>query len=286
MIFQPPPSIPVYDPFKVGNFRWTEPFLWIGIITAAAFALFLLIDYVKTNKKAHLLWCISLAGLSAIFYECMTMTQGSRGGIDYQGNWRIIIWLNFESIEMVFVSTLMLIIPGLIATGLVYETMEDKKLGDYFLYFTLVMDVIVMILIMVASNGLIKEAPSPGLAPNSDSIDTFPVAFIAQLILQVPALLAIIILPIMKNKEQKAGYLLALAGILMLVMTILLVTVGFGTLDDKTFMDVAFAEGDLVDIVLGLYPFIMLGAVLCLVFGMLMPEKWGFSIPGIEFEER
>lgn len=287
MILQPPPAVETYNPFEVGNYRWAEMSLWIVLLFAAIFALFLLIDYVKTNKKTHLLWSIAVFGLAMTCYLVITQNFGSRGGIDYQGDWSILVWLNYQSTQTIILNLVMVIIPGLIATGLLYETLEDKKIGDKFLYFTLVMDVVVMITMMVASNGLIRGADTDPLAGVNDPIDTYPVAFIAMAIAQVPALLAIIILPIMKNKEEKGGYLLSIGAVLMLVLVLLLLVVGFGTIfDDGTFIDTAFAEYDFVDMVFALYPFFMAGIVLLFVFGMIMPEKWGFSVPGIDFEKR
>jgi hypothetical protein len=284
-----------YDPFAVGNYRWTEMSMWIIGIIAATIALFLIIDYAKTNKKTHLLWSIAMVGLGLTFYMVITHTLSSRGEVLYQGNWRFLVWGDYESTQMVITSLLMVIVPGLIATGLLYETLDDQKMGDRFLYFTLIMDVVVMITMMVAGNGLIQETLNPGLVENTDPIDTFPVAFIALAITQVPALLAIIILPIMKNKEEKGGYLLSIGALLMLVINALLLVVGFvatTVLDSRTmeevgtFMGTAFAAGDLVDLVFAMYPFFMAVIVLCFAFGMIMSEKWGFSVPGIDFEKR
>ena len=287
MILQPPPAVELYDPFKSGNFRWTEMSMWIIGIIAATIALFLIIDYAKTNKKTHLLWSIAMVGLGLTFYMVITHTLSSRGEVEYQGNWRFLVWGDYESTQMIITSLLMVIVPGLIATGLLYETSEDRKTGDMFLYFTLVMDVVVMITMMVAGNGLITDTLNPGQIPNPDPINIFPVAFVALAITQVPALLAIIILPIIKNKEEKGGYLLSIGALLMLVINVLLLVVGFGTNQDEgTFMGTAFAAGDLVDLVFAMYPFFMAAVVMCFAFGMIMPEKWGFSVPGIDFEKR
>lgn len=261
----------LFNPFELGNYRWSEMLIWITMVIALAFAVLLFVDYLNNRNKAHLLWSVALAAIFAVLNMAQmyaNTTSGGRGSptiFNFTGDYAILIWPDFGSIPYVIINTLMLMTPGLIAAGLLYATFDDKKFGDLTLMFNGIMVPIIIVFMCDPTNG--ANEMMPGLA------------ILAGLVLQVPMFLAIIVLPIMRNQDEKEGFLISIAGLIMLVFSILFAYIALGT-------DVSQLEGGFIDVVFMIYPFVIMAVVIFLAFGFLIPKKWAFSIPGVEFEER
>ncbi|MHA1932307.1 MAG: hypothetical protein ACW96X_07180 [Promethearchaeota archaeon] len=152
------------------------------------------------------------------------------------------------------IAALAVLIPGGIAAGLFFAVFEDKtKLYGYiFLVFVLVMVVLV---------GIAKAAASPG--------QSYTV-----MAAHIPSSLSIILLPIYTTYKTKdtdwKALLLSIGGIIVSIAGLLLALFTIGAAD--------------IVLILTLLPIVLLLTAVFLAFGMLLPDKWGFAIPGIKKE--
>jgi hypothetical protein len=149
------------------------------------------------------------------------------------------------------VAALAVLIPGGIAAGLFFVVFEDKKLYGYiYLLFVIVMMVFI---------GITKAVDSPG-------------ASATVMVAHIPSSLAIILLPIyttFKTKETDwKALLMTIGGIIVSVAGVLLALFTVGAAD--------------IVLILTLLPYVLLLTALFLALGMLLPEKWSFSIPGFK----
>lgn len=262
----------LFNPFTVGNYRWSEMLFWITSIFILAFGVLLFVDYLNNRNKSHLLWSVAFTSIFAVIYNVLTYAHTTPGAtrtdptvFDFTGDYAQLLWPNMQAINYVIINTLMWMTPALIAAGLLYATFDNKKFGDMFLIFMGIMLPIIIILMVDTTNETNPDIPG--------------LAVLAVMILHVPSYLAIILLPILRNKDEKEGYLISVAGLILAVCSILFVVITLGT-------DISQLEGEFIDIVFMIYPFLIMAAVIFLAFGVLIPKKWSFSIPGVEFEER
>jgi hypothetical protein len=262
----------LFSPFELGNYRWSEMLLWITLVIAATFAVLLFADYLNRRNQTHLLYSVALTAIALGIYMIQmyanTTAGASRGDptiFNFTGDYTVLIWPDYQSIPYAIINTLMLIAPGLITAGLLYSTFDDKKFGDLTLIFNGIMIPITIVLFCDPSNGANELVPG--------------LAYLAQMVLQIPMYLGMIVLPILRNKDEKEGYLISITGLIMLVFSILYVVMALGT-------DVSRLEGGFIDIVFMIYPFFLMAVVIFLAFGFLIPKKWSFSISGVEFAER
>jgi hypothetical protein len=262
----------MYNAFEVGNFRWSEMLFWITLVFVLAFGLLLFVAYMNDRNQSHLLWSVAFFGIVAVIYNVLMYTNASSAGrgqptiVNYMGDYALLMWPDMQQIPYVIINALMYMTPGLIAAGLLLATFEDKKYGNLLLMFNGIMVPIIMVLMVDPTNGA-----------NAD-IGAF--ASLAVIILHTPSYLAIILLPILRNQEEKEGYLVSVAGLIMAVCGIIFVVMVFNP------YALSQLEGGFVDTFFMVYPFLMMGAIVFLAFGILIPKKWSFSIPGVEFAER
>ena len=152
------------------------------------------------------------------------------------------------------VAALAALIPGGIAAGLYFVVFEDKTKLYGYIY-------LLFILVMVVLIGITKAVGSPG-APAT------------VMVAHIPSGLSIILLPIYttyktKDTDWKAllitigGIIISIAGLLLAVFTLN--------------PDLA-----LLTLILTLLPILLLLSAIFFAFGMLLPEKWSFAIPGIK----
>ena len=155
------------------------------------------------------------------------------------------------------VAALAALIPGGIAAGLFFVIFEEKtKLYGYI--YTL------FVLVMVVLIGIAKVVDSPG-APAT------------VMIAHIPSGLSIILLPIYTTYKTKdtdwKALLMSIGGIVVSIAGLLLALFRIGP------GDIA-----LLTLILTLLPIILLLTAIFFAFGMLLPEKWAFAIPGIKKE--
>lgn len=114
---------------------------------------------------------------------------------------------------------------------------------------------------MVVLVGIAKAAVSPG-----DSTTV--------MIAHIPSSLSIILLPIYTTYKKKdtdwKALLMSIGGIIVSIAGVLLALFTIGAAD--------------IILILTLLPIVLLLTAVFLAFGMLLPEKWSFVIPGIKKE--
>ena len=154
------------------------------------------------------------------------------------------------------VSALAVLLPGGIAAGLYFAVFEDKTKIYGFIY--LIFSVVMVVLVFIA-----KDAGSSG-------------ASATVMVAHIPSSLSIILLPIYttfktKDTDWKAllvtigGLVVSLAGVLLAIYT------------SADTPDLA-----LLELIFMLLPWVLLLTAVFFAFGMLLPDKWGFSIPRIK----
>lgn len=260
MFFQPagPSLYPASPHSYVAN-----ALLWIVLIISVVFAFFLLVEYLNTKKIYHVLWAMAFIATFILYH---LVANNSTFGV-FQ-----------DSISAGFTVA----IPGLIAAGLMYAIWgREKQLLNRWSFAGLyLLGVVVMFIVTsIISLGNIKTAIEAALAdlgmPISD-IDHVPLILI--MVFNLINSAVIIGLPIystVKTKETSTkAYLMAVGGILYVIAGIFLALI-FAELDDAI---LAYFRNTLV--------YFLAGGTILYAFGMLYEEKWRFSIPGIEFEER
>lgn len=152
------------------------------------------------------------------------------------------------------VAALAALIPGGIAAGLYFVIFEDKTKLYGYIY-------LLFVLVMVVLIGITKAVGSPG-------------ASATVMIAHIPSSLSIILLPIYttyktKDTDWKAllmtigGIIISIAGLLLAIFTL-------------------NSDLALLTLILTLLPILLLLSAIFFAFGMLLPEKWSFAIPGIK----
>ncbi|MHA2399061.1 MAG: hypothetical protein ACXADU_09250 [Promethearchaeota archaeon] len=150
------------------------------------------------------------------------------------------------------IAALAALIPGGMAAGLYFVVFEDKSklIGYAYLAFVIVMVVLI---------GITKAVGSPG-------------ASATVMVAHIPSGLSIILLPIyttVKTKETDwKAYLLTIGGVVISIAGLLLALFTLGAAD--------------IVLILTLLPIILLITALFFALGTLLPEKWGYAIPGLK----
>ena len=123
VLFQPSSTPPT--PWDVGEQRYAETFLWIVAIIGIIWAFLLIMSYIQTRKRHHLLWGASFGIMWIAFHQ--VIASG-----DY-------------SIMLGPVMALMLgFIPGLLAAGLLMAVFDDKPIiGNLYALFALIMGILI-----------------------------------------------------------------------------------------------------------------------------------------------
>ena len=257
MVLFQPPSGPA-SPFDVGEQRFAETFIWIVAIIGIIWGFLLIVSYINTRKRHHLLWGASFSIMWIAFHQ--VIASG-----DY-------------SIMLGPVMALMLgFIPGLLAAGLLMAVFEQKIIGNLYALFALIMGILIALLKFDPFDWIADAAaldPAAALIPS-----------ILVMVLHVPSAIVIVVLPLLttiKKQTRWPALLMTVGGILFGVVGLLLslvVTDFFEPALLLTGIDYRFA-------VMGLFSIFLLLAGLCFAFGTIIPAKWNFEVPGIEFEER
>lgn len=272
MILQP--SSGPFDPFSIGNWRWSESLLWITGFAVLIFGILLLVDAINNKKVHHAIWAIALIGEWIVLHALIVdgsylklLEPGVAGVLDP-------IFLVMSSF-----------VPPLIAAGVLYATFkDDQKIPNIFMIFVLCMIPVIVVA---------KLDPTNGQYAGMEWFETASV-----MLLHIPTGLILIIIPIMKTDDRNAllvvigGVLMSLVGVILVVLTSLqdyLASIPplYITQELVSSFWLNFnGEYGFVDIILSTVPFIILGAMLCFALGMLLTKEWAFNVPGIEFEER
>lgn len=150
------------------------------------------------------------------------------------------------------VSALAALIPGGIAAGLYIVIFEEKTKLYGYIY-------LLFVIVMVVLIGITKAVDSPG-------------ASATVMLAHIPSGLSIILLPIyttFKTKETDwKALLITIGGIIISIAGLLLALFTIGAAD--------------IVLILTLLPTVLLLTAVFFAFGMLLPEKWSFEIPGIK----
>ncbi|MHA1915382.1 MAG: hypothetical protein ACW986_10100 [Promethearchaeota archaeon] len=239
--------------------------LWIVLIMSIVFAFFLLVEYLNTRKIYHVLWAMSFIATFILYH--LVANNSTLGVVG-------------DSLSAGFTVA----IPGLIAAGLLYAIWgrEKKLFGRWSFAGLYLLGVVVMfVVVTILSLGNIKTAilnAMIDLNPSSTLTDIDFIPLILIMVFNLVNSVVIIGLPLIstiKTKEtSKAAWLIVVGGILYVIAGIFLGLI-FAELDDAI---LAYFRNTIV--------YFLAGGTILYAFGMLYEEKWRFSIPGIEFEER
>jgi hypothetical protein len=255
MILQPPPA--EFSAFDLSNWRWAEPFMWIAAFSALIIGLLLFVSAVNKKNMSHGIWATAMFGVWIVFHQ-----------VNNDGSYLKLVEPSMAGMLDPFFLIFSTMIPGLIAAGLLYAAYDDKKLGNIFLIFLLVMIPILIVF---------KVDPTNGKFEDMDLLES-----LAVMLVHIPSGLILLIIPIMKSKDGNA-LLFSIGGVLFGLVGIILAVLGF--LPAADFPDL-YVELGLVDILFAIVPILITASILCFAFGILLTREWTFNIPGIEFEER
>ena len=231
--------------------------LWIVLIIAAVYAFFLLVEYINTKEIHHLLWAMSFVVIFILYH--MVANTSTFGVFD-------------DSLSAGFT----IIIPGLIAAGILYAVWgKEKKLfglfsvGGAYLFMTIVCFIIISVLSLANVQRAIIESASGDMA-------YFPkILTLGVNVANSAIIIGIPLYTTLKTKETTGkAYLMVAGGILNVIAMIFLALVW------------AELEAELLDYLLNTIVYFIAGSIVLFAFGMLIEDKWRFSIPGIEFEAR
>ena len=258
MVLFQPPSGPA-SPFDVGEQRFAETFLWIVAIIGIIWGFLLIIQYINTRKTHHLLWGSSFAIMWIAFHQVIAA-----------GDYSILLGP--------VMAAMLAFIPGLLAAGLLMVVFDNIKLiGKLYALFALIMAIVIALL---KFDPFYWISTAAAIDPAAELIPSFVV-----IALHVPSALVIVVLPLItmiKKETRWPAIFMTLGGLLFgaigLAMSLVVMDV-FAPVLLLTGIDYRFA-------IMGLFSILLLLAVLCFTFGTIIPAKWNFDIPGIEFEER
>ena len=264
-----------FDLWKIGNYEWAVAFIWIAAVASLIFGLFLFASYLNSRKKNLLLWAYAFLGTWVFSYEMIDF-------ITYETDRRTMITTltsgpgtyallggGFDTTMFgIFVALLLLLIPGFIAAGLLYN--KDKKFGKIYTFYVVILTVLYM---------LFRLEPNTALMPTGLSTIIAAALILA---VQLPSGILIIALPIMKEGPLVPKTMLAVGGGVALTHNILMwLVILMGSLGKPLQM----AEGGTTDIFLMIYPFFFIISVVCLIFGIVGVKDYGFTVGNVEFED-
>lgn len=287
MIFQgglPP------DPWSLSDYRSHDILIWVMIIFAAVMAFFLLAQYMNTRKPQHLLWGFALILTFIAFHQ--VANTGSY------------VWILTE-VGLGF----MILIPGLIAAGLLLATFESKPLiGWVYLLCMIIVASGVIIIGLENFHYAIFTGASKDFAPwypfaESTNFDPdfrwrwltdnwFRMSITA--VASVASLGVMLVIPLyttLKTKETTSKALLTIVGPILFIAWIIIFLFGM-TYIESLVQIINLKNWDvnvITNIVLwwtfGLFPYFFMFSIAFLVLGIHYEPKWTFTIPGVEVEE-
>jgi hypothetical protein len=254
VLFQPPSGPP--DPWDVGEYQWASLLLWIVCIVGIIWGFLLIVSYINTRKRHYLLWG---ASFSLIFIGFHQVIGTSDYGILLDG----------------FMAAMLAFIPGLLAAGLLMAAYKDKKFGDYYALFALIMAILI---------GIFKFDPFYWITAETALVPTSMV-----MILHIPSGLLLVIVPILTTFKSKTtrwpALFISIGGLLfgLVGFSLSLATSGYLAMIELT---TGVPADWALFVIFGLFPIFLLFAGLAWALGTLIPSLWNFEIPGVEFEER
>jgi hypothetical protein len=223
------------NPWALSSYRTADILLWVAAIVAAVAAFFLLMEFFKTKKTHHLLWGLALMMAYIIFHQ--VAMNGS-----------------YHDFLTTMMAAMLTLIPGLIATGLIYTTFEDRKFkdkikyGELYLIFLLIMS---FLIVWSRTNYLdtdvlwweeisfrgsvtyeaVEELTGFRNALGLDIFSALWVPILLSLFSLIPSMILIVGLPIYTTKKlketdratSKGAYLVAVGGILFCLAALFLV---------------------------------------------------------------
>jgi hypothetical protein len=168
------------------------------------------------------------------------------------------------------VAGLLYLIPALIASSLWFTSFKDRKYGNLFSTFAIVMCIATLMLKLGTPWKYLGVSEAPAVAE------------LLALITLVPCYLSIIILPLLKIEEGKVSLevygpslLISIGGLIAGVFGLILSIISWLEYAPDTFIEGSFSA----------FPFILLASMLFSLFGYLLHKDLGIVIPGVEFEE-
>lgn len=245
MFLQPPPTAP--SPWDIGNYQWSEAFIWIAAVAGLVFGMILFASYVSNHKRQLLLWSFGFLGMWVFYHQMITI-----------GTYNMMVFWNDTSMFGIPTEMLVLLIPGLFAAGLCFT--KSEKFGKIFSWYIAIMTVIYTVL---------QLDPSSGQIANTDLYAT-----IAAMLVTLPSAILIIALPIMDEGALGPKSMMAVGGIFLVTIYILTSMIAlFDPLHDAT-----------IDPIFMIMPFFIIGAIIFLIFGVIGKKEWGFKLPNLKFE--
>jgi hypothetical protein len=243
----------LYDALGLGNWSWTIStdaiLLWVAAFLVLGIGILYLVDFVNKKGENDLIWAAVFIGLFLAIY--LVATTGTWGEDS-------LITPGFGSIGEVITDIIYLAIPGLVSTAIIRKMLGKETLGNIFLLFTVVMTAVSMMLSMDMSNGQWELVPR--------------LASITQLIVLIPSALVMILVPLLKREDNKAGLMFAIGCILLAIVYLILVLVGLGIAFENADLG---TQGNLADFALSGLPFLILGSVWCFFDSLvIIPKKW------------
>ena len=270
MVLFQPPSGPPPGPWMFGfegypNSQMIEVVLWIGAIVAFAFALLLLVSYFTSRKQEYFFWGIAFALLWINLHLMIPL-----------GNFEYFLWgipAGFSALTI-----------GLFAVGLWKNVKPEKTMiGNLLLLYVVGMSLGIMVL----------RNPNVGV-PYTWGFQLVPtyVTSILVMALHIPSAALIFWLALETREENgNATWAMVTAGVIMGLVGILIGLAslfGYSYPYDGDAMVVDINNYTLVGylwLVLTIFPFAFTIAIVAFAWGTFVPKRWGFNIPGIEFEE-
>jgi len=286
MIFQGGGGAP--DPWALSSYRSHDILIWVMIIFAAVMAFFLLAQYMNTKKPQHLLWGFALILTFIAFHQ--VANTGSY------------VWILTE-VGLGF----MILIPGLIAAGLLLATFESKPLIGW---------IYLLCMIIVASGTIIiglenfhyaiftgaskKFAPWYPYAQSSALLEPwtyltdnwFRMSITA--VASAASLGVMLVIPLyttLKTKETTRKALLTIVGPILFIAWIIIFIFGMTYIEILVHFiniqnwDVYVITNIVLWWTFGLFPYFFMFSIAFLVLGIHYEPKWTFTIPGVEVEE-
>ena len=239
------------DPaWEVGNYKWSEAFIWIAAVMGLLFGLFLFVSYVSTRKKNILMWSFAFFGVW-IFYHQMIAT----------GFYTVLIGAFDTSFFGMPTALLVLLIPGFIAAGLVYH--KDEKLGAIYTWVLMVLAVIYLLMLAEPNTGIM-----------ADPTMSTKIARFLLIAVQLISAGFIIFLSVMAEGRMGPKTMMGLGGIFLFISSLF-----YG------FLALITPGTAFVDFVNKFYPFLLIFTLICLVWGIIGNKDYGFALPNVEFEE-
>lgn len=257
MILQP--SASEYSPWDIGNTQFGDSFIWIAAFLGLIFGILLLVDYFNRRRTSQILWSISCLSIYVYFHVLIA-------GGDYEK----ILRPTVGNLTGNVVAVLIYLIPALIAASLWFTSFKDRKFGNLFSTFAIVMLIATLILKLGTPWKYLGVSETPAIAE------------LLALITLVPCYLSIIILPLLKIEDGKVSFdkygpnlLISIGGLLAGAYGIVISVISW----------IEYAPDEFIEGTLSALPFVLIISMLFCLFGYMLHKDLGIVIPGVEFEE-